>query len=82
MKPCKPFHNHVVASFFAIALAFPAGAQTLEEQALDEMFTQLQTAEGPAASRLERKIWREWSKSGSPTMDLLLQRGRDSMSAG
>ncbi|WP_331458149.1 tetratricopeptide repeat protein [Pseudorhodobacter antarcticus] len=46
------------------------------------MFTQLQTAEGPAAGRLERKIWREWSKSGSPAMDLLLQRGRDAMEAG
>jgi tetratricopeptide (TPR) repeat protein len=77
MKPRKPFHNRVVASLFAIALAFPAGAETL-----DEMFTQLQTAEGPAAGRLERKIWREWSKSGSPAMDLLLQRGRDAMEAG
>ena len=32
--------------------------------------------------RLERQIWREWSKSGSSAMDLLLQRGRDAMSVG
>jgi tetratricopeptide (TPR) repeat protein len=31
---------------------------------------------------LERQIWREWSKSGSAAMDLLLQRGRDAMDDG
>lgn len=29
--------------------------------------------------RLERQILTEWSKSGSPAMDLLLQRGREAM---
>lgn len=80
MKPRAPFHNHVVASLFAILFAFsgqPAAAETL-----DEMFDALQTADAPAAGRLERKIWREWSKSGSASMDLLLQRGRDALDAG
>ncbi|MEM1374818.1 MAG: tetratricopeptide repeat protein [Pseudomonadota bacterium] len=30
---------------------------------------------------IEEKIWREWSKSGSPAMDLLLERGEDAMEA-
>ncbi len=34
------------------------------------------------AQRLEREIWAEWSKSGSPSMDLLLERGRTAMQAG
>ena len=46
------------------------------------MFDRLKTADARAAARLEREIWNEWSKSGSPAMDLLLQRGRDAMSAG
>lgn len=49
---------------------------------LDKLFADLAAATGPAAKRIERMIWREWSKSGSAAMDLLLQRGRDAMAAG
>ncbi len=49
---------------------------------LDDLFSQLQSAEPLEAGRLERQIWREWSKSGSAAMDLLLQRGRDAMDEG
>ncbi|MDG1282071.1 MAG: tetratricopeptide repeat protein [Pseudorhodobacter sp.] len=49
---------------------------------MDALFSQLSEADERAASRLERQIWREWSKSGSSAMDLLLQRGRDAMSVG
>ena len=34
------------------------------------------------AGRIEAEIWIEWSKSGSPAMDLLLQRGEDAMELG
>jgi tetratricopeptide (TPR) repeat protein len=80
MKAQKWLHNVILAAvlpFFLICSA--AGAQTV---ALDELFAKLLTADEPAAARLEQDIWREWSKSGSPAMDLLLQRGRDAMSAG
>jgi tetratricopeptide (TPR) repeat protein len=54
-------------------LAGPAAAQ---EDGLDDLFTALRSAEGPAAMAIEERIWTEWSKSGSPAMDLLLERGR------
>lgn len=80
MKARALFHNHVVAALlpFLLALA-PAAAQT---PAIDTLFERLSAAEAAEAGRIEREIWREWSKSGSPAMDLLLQRGRDAMSAG
>jgi len=31
---------------------------------------------------IEEKIWREWSKSGSPAMDLLLKRGEEALEKG
>ena len=36
----------------------------------------------PNWEEVEAKIWREWSRSGSASMDLLLQRGRKAMQAG
>ena len=42
-----------------------------------DLFARLQTAGEEEAGRIETEIWIEWSKSGSPAMDLLLQRGRD-----
>ena len=80
MKPRSTFHNRIVAALFPIFLgvaSFPAAAEGVED-----LLTQLQTADPQSAGRLERKIWREWSKSGSAAMDLLLQRGRDALDAG
>jgi tetratricopeptide (TPR) repeat protein len=80
MKAQKWLHNVILAAllpFFLICSA--AGAQTV---VLDDLFAKLLTADASAATRIEQDIWREWSKSGSPAMDLLLQRGRDAMSAG
>lgn len=80
MKVLARLHNHIVAAilliFFGMAQAF---AQT---PALDGLFDRLVAAEGREAAQIEREIWIEWSKSGSPAMDLLLERGRDAMSAG
>jgi tetratricopeptide (TPR) repeat protein len=80
MKPRSPLNNRIVAALFPILVgltALPASGAGLEE-----LFDKLQTAEPREASRLERQIWREWSKSGSAAMDLLLQRGRDAMDDG
>ncbi|MGL4238776.1 tetratricopeptide repeat protein [Tabrizicola sp.] len=73
--------NHIVAAllplFLTCAVAFA------EDQAkLDELFTRLKAAGEEEAGRIETEIWIEWSKSGSPAMDLLLQRGRDAMELG
>ncbi len=58
-------------------LALPAAAEDL-----DSLFTRLKAADAEEAARIEPLIWNEWSKSGSPAMDLLLKRGREAMEAG
>jgi tetratricopeptide (TPR) repeat protein len=79
MKARRRLHNCIVASLLPIFLAAGAGAQT---PVLDDLFARLKDADAGAAGRIEREIWSEWSKSGSPAMDLLLKRGRDAMAAG
>lgn len=80
MKAHHRLHNQVVTAFLLILLwAVPAAAQT---DALDTLFGRLATADAGEAAKIEREIWIEWSKSGSPAMDLLLERGRTAMDAG
>jgi tetratricopeptide (TPR) repeat protein len=73
--------NHIVAALLPLFLtcAVAAAQDTVK---LDDLFTRLKTAEAEEAGRIEKEIWIEWSKSGSPAMDLLLQRGRDAMELG
>ncbi len=42
----------------------------------------LKGADPVAAAQIERRIFEIWSQSGSPSMDLLLTRGRDALEAG
>ena len=79
MKARAWFHNCVVAFLLPIFLAGGAMAQTTT---LDDLFARLKDADDASAGRIEREIWSEWSKSGSPAMDLLLKRGRDAMAEG
>lgn len=80
MKALLSFHNRIVAALLAVfLLGTGAFGQTT---ALDDLFVRLKDSDEVAARRIEREIWNEWSKSGSPAMDLLLQRGRDAMAAG
>lgn len=81
MRAGNRFHNHVVGA--VLALLVVAGPAAADPARLDGLFTRLQATEDLAeARRIEREIWMEWSKSGSPAMDLLLQRGREAMEAG
>lgn len=80
MKPLPQLLNNTVAAFLAVFLL--AGGVFADEAKLDELFDRLKSADSAASGRIEREIWNEWSKSGSPAMDLLLQRGRDAMAAG
>ncbi len=73
------FKRLVTAFLLGVLAALAAVAQ---EQDLDDLFSALSRAEEPAASAIEEKIWQEWSQSGSPSMDLLLQRGREALEAG
>ena len=77
MRPLTRLHNWIVAAF--VLLAGPVWA---DEARLDALFAQLQTATEADSVQITGMIWLEWSKSGSPAMDLLLKRGRDAMNAG
>ncbi|MCP5075324.1 MAG: tetratricopeptide repeat protein [Rhodobacteraceae bacterium] len=49
---------------------------------LDELFAELQNPDVEDWKAVEKNIWKEWRRSGSAAMDLLLQRGRDAMERG
>jgi tetratricopeptide (TPR) repeat protein len=69
-----------VAAIFLSLTSLPALAA--DDALLDELFTALRKAEGEIARQIEAKIWAEWSRSGSPAIDLLLERGRRALEAG
>ncbi len=72
--------NCIVTAFFAIAVnSLPVQA---ENSALNRMFAQLKIAEPEEARKVASEIELEWSKSGSPAMDLLLKRGTDALEVG
>lgn len=60
----------------------PDVAAQQDADVLDGLFVELALPEQPDWERIERSIWKEWSKSGSASMDLLLDRGRDAMEQG
>jgi tetratricopeptide (TPR) repeat protein len=76
MKILKPV---VAACALSFCVTFPVGAQQSD---LEDLFTALKTADAEAAEPIAKKLWDEWSKSGSPAMDLLLQRGREMIEEG
>ncbi|MBL9049266.1 MAG: tetratricopeptide repeat protein [Tabrizicola sp.] len=73
--------NRIVAALLPLFLTC-AMAMAEDQAKLDDLFTRLKSAGADEAGRIETEIWIEWSKSGSPAMDLLLQRGRDAMEMG
>lgn len=69
-----------VAALFVLGAFSPmVSAQT---ETLDDLFERLQNVEPADVGQIESRIWAEWSKSGSPAMDLLLERGREALDAG
>ena len=67
---------------FCLSVGFSVPPATSQVVDLDPLFDRLQKVESADYLPIEEKIWREWSKSGSPAMDLLLKRGEDAMEAG
>lgn len=63
----------------ALLVSGPVHAETDEVEALMEG---LKGADPAATVQIERRIFELWSQSGSPSMDLLLTRGRDALEAG
>lgn len=59
----------------------PAPENESREERLDRLFGALANAEGPAAERIASEITAVWARSGSDSMDLLLQRARKATEA-
>jgi len=79
---CQVFHNAVtelrrwmITIFILMAAALPVMAQ-------DDPFARLAQPQGEGWRIAESDILREWSKSGSPSMDLLLKRGTEALDIG
>ena len=66
----------VAAFFLSLSLQGPALAEDVE---LEALFEGLKSAEAVQAAQIENRIQELWSKSGSASMDLLLDRGRDAL---
>ena len=84
--------NPALAAFLLVlALGFGAMAEQTDvpqplvetpAQILDRLFSELADPANDNWQYTEQNIWIQWSKSGSPAMDLLLERGRQAMATG
>jgi len=73
--------KHTVAALAAaVLLCGPAGAQ--DAARIESLLDTLRTAPPEQAQTAERDLEREWSRSGSAAMDLLLKRGREALAVG
>jgi len=77
MVRIPPSVTRFVASFFVAGLTL--GSAASQERDLDDLYNGLREAGPEAAAAIESRIWAEWSRSGSPTLDLLLERGREAL---
>jgi tetratricopeptide (TPR) repeat protein len=75
--------KYVVAatSFLVLADGSLANAQVQSDRS-QELLQQLHEAEPLDAKKIVRELDLVWARSGSPSMDLLLSRGQDSLEAG
>ena len=74
-------HIRVLFACFVAAL-FIAAPVLAASDVLDKLYVELADPDNQEWQRAQSDILREWSRSGSPTMDLLLKRGREAMDAG
>lgn len=72
--------GRAVAVILLAAACFSAEAG--DDQELDALFALLRQADRETAREIEMRIARAWSESGSPSMNLLLAKGRKAMAEG
>ncbi|MEH6647443.1 tetratricopeptide repeat protein [Sulfitobacter sp.] len=71
--------KHTVAAIGAVVLLCnPVFAQ----DRIDTLLETLRTAPAEQAQAAQRDVEREWARSGSASMDLLLKRGREALAVG
>lgn len=72
------FKSTVTAIVATVTFSLPQVVHSQDRS--PDLLEKLRQSETEAqAQRLERRLVDEWSKSGSPAMDLLLKRGRDAL---
>lgn len=71
-----------ILNTFVAAILLTCGSLAADEAALDQLFQLLRQPDVDDWESIEQEIWQEWSESGSPTIDLLLERGRQAMTDG
>lgn len=74
--------RHLKLIVAAFLLAASASAAAAADPGMDKLYERLADPGNADWAITQADILREWSKSGSPAMDLLLKRGRDAMEAG
>ena len=72
-------HPIVAALLVTVGFSLPVHAQVADDA---ELIERLKNSTPETYSVIERELVREWSRSGSSAMDMLLQRGRDAMETG
>ncbi|MDP5215788.1 tetratricopeptide repeat protein [Ruegeria sp. 2205SS24-7] len=82
MTIAYPILKDIVAATFVIVMFSGSGhSQQADINDESQLLAALALADESQARRLNRQLQSLWSKSGSPSADLLLQRGRDALEA-
>ncbi len=84
MRIFKPIHKRIVtallpAMLFFLSFSLPVAAQDVT---VDDLFDKLRVAPIAQSERIAGQINKIWSRSGSASMDLLLNRGRAALESG
>lgn len=83
MRVQRAFLNPLIVVFAAILAFAPANAQEIgADDQVAQLLGELRAPDQQGWQRIERQIQRLWSRSGSASADLLLQRGQDAMRRG
>lgn len=77
----------LIYALFAVLMVAACGANeraaTRADPVLDDLFAQLEQApDAQVAAGVEEQIWQHWSDSGSPTVNILLERAAAAENAG
>ena len=81
MGATMSYRKLAIAAFAAASLLMLPSLGAAEES-VASLLEELKGADAVEGQKIERELDLIWSRSGSPTMDLLLRRGRDAMEAG
>jgi len=79
MNPFRPILKPVLAAFSIIFTCMSSG---IADDAPESFFDALAAADAETAGTIADDIREHWSRSGSATMDLLLERGKRAMTDG